>query len=68
MSKIKATIEKVVRQNGKVNAQVVMTIPAASVPDVPLGMVTITMEPLQVSMFDAKAKEETTTITAKRKR
>ena len=48
---IKATVEKVVRQNGKQDAQVVITLPVSAVADCPLGAVMLTIQPLQSAMF-----------------
>lgn len=48
---IKATVEKVVRQNGKQDAQVVITLPVSAVADFPLGAVMLTIQPLQSAMF-----------------
>jgi hypothetical protein len=48
---IKGTIEKIVRQDGKVEAQMTVSIPASASMDVPLGAVTLAIQSLQSSMF-----------------
>lgn len=49
---MKATVEKVMRMNGKAQAQVVITIPESSTQDFPLGAVMLTVQPLQSALFD----------------
>ena len=55
---IKATVEKVVIQNGKKDAQCVVTIPATSVTDIPMGAVSISIESLQSAMFGPESKDK----------
>jgi len=55
---IKGTVEKVVRQNGKQDAQVVITIPANLVQDIPLGAVSLTIQTLQSAMFENEDKKK----------
>ena len=52
--KMKATVEKVMRMNGKAQAQVVITIPESSTQDFPLGAVMLT-----VPIRGAKAPKNT---------
>lgn len=47
---VKGTIDKVVRQNGKPGAQVVVTIPANLATAIPMGGVVITIEPNQTAL------------------
>lgn len=54
---MKGVVEKVVRQNGKQDAQVLITIPATLVSDIPLGAVSLTIETLQSALF-GKDKDE----------
>lgn len=49
---IKATVEKVMRVNGKAQAQVVITIPESSTQDFPLGAVMLGIQSLQSALFD----------------
>lgn len=55
---IKGTIEKIVRQNGKAEAQMLVTIPLSQSIDIPLGPVAITVQTMQSSIFE-KNKVET---------
>jgi len=48
--KLKGIIGKVVRVNGKAEAQMIVTIPVSASPEVPLGEVLMTIEQIQISM------------------
>ena len=52
--KLKGTVEKVALVNGKVLAQVTITVPATQVLSIPLGAVSITLQSLQSAMFGDK--------------
>ncbi len=47
---VKGTIDKVVRQNGKTGAQIVVTIPALMANDIPMGGVIMTIEKNQTAL------------------
>ena len=49
--KLKGIIGKVVRVNGKAEAQMIVTIPVSAASELPLGEVLITIEETQISMF-----------------
>ncbi len=57
MSKItiKATVERVVIENGKKDAKMVITIPANSVNDIPMGAVSLDIQTLQSALFGGPA-------------
>lgn len=66
---IKATVEKVVIQNGKKDAQMVITIPASSVNDIPMGAVSIDIQTLQAALFGAdKTSEGASKVVASKKK
>lgn len=47
---LRATVEKVVRANGKNGAQIVITIPIKNAGDVPLGNVKLSLEEIQTEL------------------
>lgn len=49
---IKGSVEKVVRQNGKSEAQVLITVPMSMITQVPLGKVNIILESEQGALFE----------------
>lgn len=51
---IKGKVEKVVRQAGKNDAQVVITIPVNQSVEIPLGAVSMSIQTLQSAMFGDK--------------
>jgi len=55
---IKATVEKIVVQNGKKDAQVVITVPVNSVTDIPTGAVSVTIETLQSALFGPNSESK----------
>lgn len=48
---LKGTVERVVRVNGKAEAQVLLTVPMAQIMNVPLGKVDIQLESTQGALF-----------------
>lgn len=52
--KLKGIIGKVVRVNGKAEAQMIVTIPVSAAADVPLGEVRMTIEEAQENLFKNK--------------
>lgn len=48
---IKATVERIVIENGKKDVKMVVTIPASSVNDIPMGAVSIDIQTLQAALF-----------------
>lgn len=54
----KGTVEKVVRQNGKQTAQLVITVLASDAQNIPLGAVSLSIETLQSAMFGPESKKK----------
>lgn len=54
---LKGNIEKVVRTNGKAGAEVKLMVPADLASKIPLGPVSISIEPIQKSMLDEEEAE-----------
>jgi hypothetical protein len=54
---IKGTVEKIVRQNGKAEAQMLITILLAQGINVPLGPVAISVQTMQSSIFEKEGVE-----------
>ena len=54
----KCTIEKIVRQNGKAEAQMVITIPLSQSVNVPLGAVRMTVQTLQSALFGPNSEDK----------
>lgn len=65
--KIKGTVEKIVRANGKNDAQLVITIPVVQSTEVPLGAVSLSIQSLQSSMFGKDNDTAVQTSTGKKK-
>lgn len=53
---IKAIVDKIVRQDGKAEAQMIVSIPVSASIDIPLGPVVMSIQTQQSAMFDAEAK------------
>lgn len=57
---LKGTVEKVVRANGKADAQMTVTIPLSDAINIPLGAVRISIQTLQSALFGPDAETATT--------
>jgi len=56
--RVKATIQKVMRQNGKQESIMQVAIPSDSFATIPLGEVNLIITPVQESMFPPKGEAQ----------
>ena len=54
--KIRVKIKKITREDGKPESTMTVNIPVDSVAQIPLGMVNLTIEEVQQTMFEPKNK------------
>lgn len=54
---VRGKIEKIVRQSGKAEAQMVVLVPLAQANDIPLGAVVMNIQTLQKHLFGKDEKE-----------
>lgn len=57
---IKGSVERIVRANGKAEAQVLLLVPMDQVLAIPMGKVSVTMESVQGALFSGAVRGDKT--------